>query len=145
MKADADMEDLIGKALNQNFVPVLDDQKCFIGIITRKDIIKYFYQKCQTANEHSRKGAGERGVEQRKADLSAVVKMREKEGAWCRAAKLYQQYNGRLCIFLSPFDTGSFLFGKIHENSRQKHWICVIISPDSTLLQFDGASKHQSV
>ena len=43
VKADADMEDLIGKALNQNFVPVLDDQKCFIGIITRKDIIKYFY------------------------------------------------------------------------------------------------------
>ena len=40
------MEDLVGKALNQNFVPVLDDQKCFIGIITRKDIIKYFYQKC---------------------------------------------------------------------------------------------------
>ena len=39
------MEDLIGKALNQNFVPVLDDQKCFIGIITRKDIIQYFYKK----------------------------------------------------------------------------------------------------
>ena len=45
VKADADMEDLIGKALNQNFVPVLDDQKCFIGIITRKDIIQYFYKK----------------------------------------------------------------------------------------------------
>ena len=27
VKADADMEDLILKALNQNFVPVLDDQK----------------------------------------------------------------------------------------------------------------------
>lgn len=37
----SNMEDLIGKALNQNFVPVLDDQKNFIGIITRKDIIKY--------------------------------------------------------------------------------------------------------
>ena len=36
VKAGEDMEDLIGKALNQNFVPVLDDQKCFIGIITRK-------------------------------------------------------------------------------------------------------------
>ena len=55
VKADADMEDLIGKALNQNFVPVLDDQKCFIGIITRKDIIKYFYQKCETAEERSKK------------------------------------------------------------------------------------------
>lgn len=39
MSADAAMEDLIDKALNQNFVPVVDDQKNFIGIITRKDII----------------------------------------------------------------------------------------------------------
>ena len=45
------MEDLIGKALNQNFVPVLDDQKCFIGIITRKDIIHYFYKKSQQPEE----------------------------------------------------------------------------------------------
>ena len=37
----SNMEDLMGKALNQNFVPVLDDQKNFIGIITRMDIIKY--------------------------------------------------------------------------------------------------------
>ncbi len=42
---DATMEDLIDKALNQNFVPVVDDQKNFIGIITRKDIIRYFYDK----------------------------------------------------------------------------------------------------
>ena len=41
----ASMEDLIDKALNQNFVPVVDDQKNFIGIITRKDIIRYCYQK----------------------------------------------------------------------------------------------------
>ena len=51
VKADAYMEDLIGKALNQNFVPVLDDQKCFIGIITRKDIIQYFYKKSQQPEE----------------------------------------------------------------------------------------------
>lgn len=43
--ADSNMEDLIDKALNQNFVPVLDDQKNFIGIITRKDIIQYL---CKT-------------------------------------------------------------------------------------------------
>lgn len=47
VSADADMEDLIDKALNQNSVPVVDDQKNFIGIITRKDIIKYFYQKAE--------------------------------------------------------------------------------------------------
>lgn len=40
---DASMEDLVDKALNQNFVPVVDDQKNFIGIITRKDIIRYCY------------------------------------------------------------------------------------------------------
>ena len=42
---DATMEDMIDKALNQNFVPVVDDQENFIGIITRRDIIKYCYKK----------------------------------------------------------------------------------------------------
>lgn len=44
VKADAKMEDLIDRALNQNFVPVVDDRGSFIGIITRKDIIKYFHE-----------------------------------------------------------------------------------------------------
>lgn len=39
---DSNMEDLIAKALNQNFVPVIDDKDVFIGIITRKDIIQYY-------------------------------------------------------------------------------------------------------
>ena len=38
----ATMEDLLDKAMQQNFVPVLDDNKSFIGIITRRDIMKYF-------------------------------------------------------------------------------------------------------
>lgn len=41
---ESNMEDLIDKAMNQNFVPVVDDQKNFIGIITRKDIIQYCYR-----------------------------------------------------------------------------------------------------
>lgn len=44
---DATMEDMIDKALNQNFVPVVDDQENFIGIITRKDIIRYCYDQIQ--------------------------------------------------------------------------------------------------
>ena len=43
--ADADMEDLVKKAMNQNFVPVVDDQNKFIGIITRRSIIEYCYDK----------------------------------------------------------------------------------------------------
>ena len=42
---DSNMEDLVSKARNQNFVPVIDDKKIFIGIVTRKDIIDFCYQE----------------------------------------------------------------------------------------------------
>lgn len=41
----ADIEDLISLAINQNFVPVVDDNHVFIGIIKRSDIINYCYKK----------------------------------------------------------------------------------------------------
>lgn len=42
---DTNMEQLLGQAQVQNFVPVIDDRNVFIGIITRSDIIKYFVKK----------------------------------------------------------------------------------------------------
>ena len=42
---DSDIDDLIDKALNQNFVPVIDDSDHFIGIVTRKDIILNYCKK----------------------------------------------------------------------------------------------------
>lgn len=36
------MEELLNSAMNQNFIPVVDDSDSFIGIVTRKDIIRYF-------------------------------------------------------------------------------------------------------
>ena len=48
--AESKMEDMIDRALNQNFVPVVDDRGFFIGIITRKDIIKYCYSKLEKEN-----------------------------------------------------------------------------------------------
>lgn len=36
------INDLILLSLDQNFVPVVDDRNKFIGIVTRKDIIKSF-------------------------------------------------------------------------------------------------------
>lgn len=43
IKVDIEMNDLISNAVNQNFVPVIDDQMNFIGIVTRKSIINYLY------------------------------------------------------------------------------------------------------
>ena len=36
-----DIEDLVTKATDQNFVPVIDDREKFIGIVTRKAIMQY--------------------------------------------------------------------------------------------------------
>lgn len=49
--ADADMEDLVKKAMKQNFVPVVDDQKKFIGIITRRSIIEYCYDRLRDCDK----------------------------------------------------------------------------------------------
>ena len=43
VKIDESMENLFDKVMNQNFVPVIDDKKIFIGIVTRKDIIKFCF------------------------------------------------------------------------------------------------------
>lgn len=45
VSVDATMEDLVRMAMNQNFVPVIDDNQIFIGIVTRKDIIRFCYEK----------------------------------------------------------------------------------------------------
>ena len=41
----ANIEDLMTTSMNQNFVPVVDDNDIFIGIIKRRDIIEYCYEK----------------------------------------------------------------------------------------------------
>ncbi len=46
----AEIEELLVLATNQNFVPVIDDQGIFIGIVTRKTILEFFHKKCQTIN-----------------------------------------------------------------------------------------------
>jgi len=37
----ANISDLISRAIHQNFVPVIDDQGVFIGIVRRREIILY--------------------------------------------------------------------------------------------------------
>ncbi|SHJ10926.1 CBS domain-containing protein [Lutispora thermophila] len=45
VRINAQMEDLLTLASAQNFVPVIDDNGIFIGIIRRREIIEYFAKK----------------------------------------------------------------------------------------------------
>lgn len=63
VEADADMEDLINKAVNQNFVPVVDGDQCFIGIIKRKDIILYLNSRLAAAKTALEQKDNEREAE----------------------------------------------------------------------------------
>src|SRR4051812_12056066 len=38
---DAEMEEVLSKAVDQNFVPVVDSRDVFIGIVRRRDLIQY--------------------------------------------------------------------------------------------------------
>ena len=38
------MQDLINRASEQNFVPVIDDKNTFIGLVTRRAIMRYCQQ-----------------------------------------------------------------------------------------------------
>ena len=42
---DVEMPMLLERTMNQNFVPVVDDREFFIGIVTRRDVIKSFLQE----------------------------------------------------------------------------------------------------
>lgn len=44
VKINTTLDDLLPRMMEQNFVPVVDDREKFIGIITRKNVIKHYYQ-----------------------------------------------------------------------------------------------------
>ena len=46
------METLLLRAMDQNYIPVVDDRGTFMGIVTRRTIIKYFYRKNITESEN---------------------------------------------------------------------------------------------
>ena len=48
--ASANIEDIVQAAISQNFVPVVDDLGCFIGIITRREVIR-FLQNCTQSDK----------------------------------------------------------------------------------------------
>ena len=57
------IEDLILLSMNQNFVPVIDDRKVFIGIVTRRDILQYCYNTLKALDEKYGSVENAEGVE----------------------------------------------------------------------------------
>lgn len=49
VRVNTSMHELIERATYQNFVPVVDDKDTFIGIVTRRGIIKYCQEKALVA------------------------------------------------------------------------------------------------
>lgn len=44
IRVDALMPTLLSKASNENFVPIVDEKDIFIGIVTRKTLLDYFFE-----------------------------------------------------------------------------------------------------
>lgn len=47
VKISSSIESLFDKVMNQNFVPVIDDDRTFIGIVTRKEIVQLLVNERQ--------------------------------------------------------------------------------------------------
>lgn len=63
VNVNCEIEDLVLTSMNQNFVPVIDDNQIFIGIITRKDIIQYCYNCYKNSEKEMLKLRGKDGSE----------------------------------------------------------------------------------
>ncbi len=48
----ASMEEVINLSLEQNFIPLVDDRNVFIGIIKRKEVIKYLIELANINKEN---------------------------------------------------------------------------------------------
>lgn len=45
VRIDAEIEELLSRAIDQNFVPVVDDRDVFVGIVRRRTILEYFQKR----------------------------------------------------------------------------------------------------
>lgn len=45
VRIDAQIEELLARAIDQNFVPVIDDREVFVGIVRRKTILEHFQRQ----------------------------------------------------------------------------------------------------
>lgn len=51
LRINASIAEVISRAMRQNFIPVIDDREYFSGIVTRQDIIRYFYSRADLSSQ----------------------------------------------------------------------------------------------
>ena len=51
MHVQSSMEEVVESIMNQNFIPLVDDRGVFMGIVTRRKVIEYYYRKEKSHNE----------------------------------------------------------------------------------------------
>lgn len=57
VRIDAEIEELLSRALDQNFVPVVDDRGAFVGIVRRRTILEYFQRQMLSSLQQPRSEA----------------------------------------------------------------------------------------
>lgn len=58
VKITSSIDELLMMAMNRNFIPIVDDRDMFIGIVTRREVIRYFYENKLDLYENDNKEGG---------------------------------------------------------------------------------------
>lgn len=51
MHVQSSMDEVVEAIMNQNFIPLVDDRGVFMGIVTRRKVIEYYFKKEKSHNE----------------------------------------------------------------------------------------------
>ncbi len=110
VRISATMDDLLLKVMDQNFVPVVDDRNLFMGIVTRRDVLKYFYMKDQ-----------ERSLDKKMIDVTDQQLI---EGAYRAMKHAYAPYSQYTVGAALVCDNGNVYTGCNIENASYGATIC---------------------
>ena len=88
----SDINDLLLLSMEQNFVPVVDDMNVFIGIITRRDIIKFLTENGNTLQNFNAKVGDARKME------VAIHQLEQNVAPYEMFSKMYEAAMKEICI-----------------------------------------------
>lgn len=91
-----DINDVLLLSMRQNFVPVVDDMNIFLGIITRRDIIKLLLERNGTLGNENVWSQGDTD-ETRKMELE-IVQLQKNVEPYYLFTKMYEAAMKEICI-----------------------------------------------